>query len=219
MVWSPCTLHVLYYSVYAKKVDWQLGTRHIVTYNVFTLYRVALICVASKIIPERASVHTKQRFWRRVFCDGATLRRANLESGASRISDRFCAILWRRVNVYSVRRWSNKFELGLGPIEKEGNIQEWELEFSASPHSQPRRHDVRCVWTTWAVQGRCCSYYAGWLFEAPRKAITYSMNIALGITRNTFSSIKWMTLDLFPKENLDLWILLKDRLSFATTKF
>ena len=35
-------------------------------------------CAAIKIIPDRASVHTKERLWWRDFCDGARLRRADL---------------------------------------------------------------------------------------------------------------------------------------------
>ena len=50
-------------------------------------------CAGTKTIPERASVHTQeQRFWRE-FYDGAKLRRADLEIGASLISDRFCFTL------------------------------------------------------------------------------------------------------------------------------
>ena len=42
-------------------------------------------CAAIKIIPDRASVHTQERLWRRDFCDGAKLRRADLKSGESHI--------------------------------------------------------------------------------------------------------------------------------------
>ena len=38
-------------------------------------------CVADSL--DRVSVHTQQRFWRRDFCDSATLGRAELESEAS----------------------------------------------------------------------------------------------------------------------------------------
>ena len=34
-------------------------------------------CVAVKTIPDKASVHTQERLWRRDFCDGAKLRRAD----------------------------------------------------------------------------------------------------------------------------------------------
>ena len=37
-------------------------------------------CAATKIISDRASVHTKERLKRRDFCDGAKLRRAALIS-------------------------------------------------------------------------------------------------------------------------------------------
>ena len=37
-------------------------------------------CVASKIIPDRASVDTEERLWRHNFCDRGRLRRADLES-------------------------------------------------------------------------------------------------------------------------------------------
>ena len=42
-------------------------------------------CAAMKIIPATASVHTQERLWRRDFCNGAKLRRADLKSGASHI--------------------------------------------------------------------------------------------------------------------------------------
>ena len=38
-------------------------------------------CVADSL--DRVSVHTQQRFWRRDFCDGASLGRAELKSEAS----------------------------------------------------------------------------------------------------------------------------------------
>ena len=53
----------------------------------------------------------------------------------------------------------NKWERGLEPTETEvKNIQELGIEFS-TPNSfrQPRRHDVRRVWTTCVVLGRCHS--------------------------------------------------------------
>ena len=34
-------------------------------------------CVAVKTIPDKASVHTQERLWRRDFCDGAKLHRAD----------------------------------------------------------------------------------------------------------------------------------------------
>ena len=37
---------------------------------------------ATQAIPDRTSVHTQERSRRRDFCDGAKLRRADLESGA-----------------------------------------------------------------------------------------------------------------------------------------
>ena len=40
---------------------------------------------ATKIIPDRASLQTQERLWRRDFCNGAKLLRADLESGVSRI--------------------------------------------------------------------------------------------------------------------------------------
>ena len=40
---------------------------------------------ATEIIPNRASVYTEQRLWRREFCDGTKLCGADLESGASHI--------------------------------------------------------------------------------------------------------------------------------------
>ena len=40
---------------------------------------------AMKIIPDRAPVHTQERLWRRDFSDGAKLRRADLENGASHL--------------------------------------------------------------------------------------------------------------------------------------
>ena len=69
----------------------------------------------------------------------------------SHISDRFCATV-------------NKFFgplRGLKPAKTEVIIiQEWGLESSTpDPLGQPRWHDVRCVWTTCAAPGRCCSYY------------------------------------------------------------
>ena len=39
----------------------------------------------TKIIPDRLFIHTKERLWRRRLCDGAKLRRADPESGASLI--------------------------------------------------------------------------------------------------------------------------------------
>ena len=43
----------------------------------FTLFRIAF-AHAPKIVAERASVHTQERFCRRDFCDRAKLRRADL---------------------------------------------------------------------------------------------------------------------------------------------
>ena len=40
---------------------------------------------ATKIIPDRASVHTQERFWWRDFSEEMKLRRADLESGESHI--------------------------------------------------------------------------------------------------------------------------------------
>ena len=40
---------------------------------------------AMKIIPDRAPVHTQERLWRRDFSNGAKLRRADLENGASHL--------------------------------------------------------------------------------------------------------------------------------------
>ena len=42
-------------------------------------------CAATKTISDRASVHTQELLWRRDYCDGAKLSRADLESGASHI--------------------------------------------------------------------------------------------------------------------------------------
>ena len=38
-----------------------------------------------KIIPDMASVHTKERLWRRDFCDVAKLRSADLSGEGSQI--------------------------------------------------------------------------------------------------------------------------------------
>ena len=50
-------------------------------------------CAATKIIPDMASVPTQERLWRRDFCDGANLRRADLLSEESHIGLMF--ILYR----------------------------------------------------------------------------------------------------------------------------
>ena len=50
-------------------------------------------CAATKIIPDMASVPTQERLWRRDFCDGAKLRRADLLSEESHIGLMF--ILYR----------------------------------------------------------------------------------------------------------------------------
>ena len=42
-------------------------------------------CAATEIIPDRASVHTQKLVRRRDLCDGAKLRRADLESIESHI--------------------------------------------------------------------------------------------------------------------------------------
>ena len=42
-------------------------------------------CAATKILPDSASVHTYERSFPRDFCDGAKLRRADLESEESHI--------------------------------------------------------------------------------------------------------------------------------------
>ena len=39
----------------------------------------------TKIIPDRSSVHTQERFWWRDFSDGVKLHRADLESGESHV--------------------------------------------------------------------------------------------------------------------------------------
>ena len=49
------------------------------------LYRLDSFCAATKIIPDRNSVHTHERWFRRDFNDGAKLRHADLWSGESRI--------------------------------------------------------------------------------------------------------------------------------------
>ena len=35
-------------------------------------------CAGTKIIPDKASVHTQERLWGRAFCDEAKVRRADL---------------------------------------------------------------------------------------------------------------------------------------------
>ena len=66
-------------------------TRRLVSNNVTFLNTVDLrhvhtlpnsFCAATKIMLDRASVHIQQRLWRRAFCDGAKLRRADRESEA-----------------------------------------------------------------------------------------------------------------------------------------
>lgn len=47
----------------------------------------------------------QERLWRRDFCDGAKLRQADLESGATH-SGLLCATLWCNLNTYSARRGS-----------------------------------------------------------------------------------------------------------------
>ena len=54
------------------------------TRPMFTLHRIALT-PAQKTTPDRAPVHSYKRWFRRDFCHGAKLRRADLESGASHI--------------------------------------------------------------------------------------------------------------------------------------
>ena len=62
---------------------------------VITLLGYVLIpdCAATKIISDRASLQTQERLWRRDFVDGATLRHADLESGASHIGYVLCHTL------------------------------------------------------------------------------------------------------------------------------
>ena len=50
-------------------------------------------CAAIKIIPDRVSVHTQERLWRRDLCGEAKLRRADLKSGASHIGHFLCLTL------------------------------------------------------------------------------------------------------------------------------
>ena len=60
-----------------------------------------------KTIPDRASVHTQELCFSRGFCDGAKLRRDDLESVVSQyILERFCSILCCSVNIYYYSRGS-----------------------------------------------------------------------------------------------------------------
>ena len=60
-----------------------------------------------KTIPDRAPVHTQELCFRRGFCDGAKLRRDDLESVVSQyILERFCSILCCSVKIYYYSRGS-----------------------------------------------------------------------------------------------------------------
>ena len=81
-------------------------------------------CAATKIIPDRASVHTQERLWRVDFCDGAKLRRADLDSGASHIGQVLCHTSVQCEHPFGGSKW-------VGPTETEVNIQERGMAFIA----------------------------------------------------------------------------------------
>ena len=77
------------------------------------------------------------------------------------------------VNRYSDRSGSLK------STETEVNIREWGLEFSsANPLSQPRRYDVRCVWTTCSSSGSLLFTLYLITFRTGTKSCPVSLNIA-----------------------------------------
>ena len=51
------------------------------------------VCAGTKIIPDRTFHHTQERLWRRDFCDGAKLSRADIESGKSHVGEVLCHTL------------------------------------------------------------------------------------------------------------------------------
>ena len=80
-------------------------------------------CAATKIISDRASVQTKERLWRRDFCNGAKLRRAaprrsqkwkvTYRIGVHTIPDSFCAatkMISDRASIHIMERlWRRDF--------------------------------------------------------------------------------------------------------------
>ena len=115
-----------------------------------------------------------ERWFRADFYDGAKVRRAVLEGGASDIGSMphfaLCAV-WT-----SIRRTVaevNKWDRGLESTETKVNIQEWDLGFSLpSPLGQPFRNDMFDVREPLQfILGRIAFRVGG------TKAIQYSVNI------------------------------------------
>ena len=78
------------------------GTPH--TFSHAPKFPLPLSTLATQAIPDRTSVHTQDLLWRRDFCDGAKLRRADLESGASNIGEVLYHTLMRCEHLVTLKR-------------------------------------------------------------------------------------------------------------------
>ena len=77
---------------------------------------------STKTISDRTSVHTLELLQRRDFCDGAKMRRADLESGASHIGYVLCDTLVQCEHFFGPVAEANKQECGLVCTKTEVNI-------------------------------------------------------------------------------------------------
>ena len=76
------------------------------------------ICPSTKTISDRTSVHTQELLQRRDFCDGAKMRRADLESGASHIGYVLCDTLVQCEHFFGPSRKKISRNAGWYPLRR-----------------------------------------------------------------------------------------------------
>ena len=134
-------------------------------------------CAATKIHTGLglSYVHTQERLWRRDFCDETKLRppKSKVERD---IADRFCAILWCSVNIYSPRRGSKIRSLSSDDGDSNENLKK-----AIGLHGKKK--------TTLHVHHSCCTFLWRHCTTTTWKCVIFRFMEFVNKRRRTFLSL------------------------------